>query len=75
MPVLAQENDFTTAGLGHILFGFSAAYAAGQFTLGVMADLVGARFTVPAGMAVSALATATMGFPEFGGLAVWIADC
>jgi sugar phosphate permease len=62
MPILSEDNGITIADLGEIIFGFSAAYAAGQFVMGILADLLGARFTVPAGMIVSALAVALMGF-------------
>jgi OPA family glycerol-3-phosphate transporter-like MFS transporter len=50
MPILSRQMGLSNATLGEILFGLSAAYAVGQFSMGILADLVGARWTVPAGM-------------------------
>lgn len=61
MPFLQTEQGYTRESLAHILFLYSAAYAAGQFVMGHMADRFGARLTVTAGAIGSAVASALTG--------------
>jgi sugar phosphate permease len=61
MPVFASQG-LSKSQLAMVILAFSVTYCIGQFQMGAMADRVGPRITVTAGMAVSAVATALLGF-------------
>lgn len=61
MPLLERDLGFTALDLANVVLGFSAAYSAGQFLIGRLADRYGPRAVVTTGMLGAALATAACG--------------
>jgi sugar phosphate permease len=61
MPMMARSSHYGNFDLAQLVFVFSAAYATGQFTAGVLGDRFGGRFTGVLGGLVSAACTAGMG--------------
>ncbi len=62
LPLFQRDHLYTTYQSAHLVLVFSIAYCIGQFVMGSLADRLGGRFVVLAGMVVSASVTATMGF-------------
>lgn len=60
MPFLKAEAGYSSEALANVLFVYSLAYAVGQWTMGVLADRVGARWTVAGGAMVSAFSSASI---------------
>src|SRR6185295_3792787 len=70
MPYLKSEAGLSSTDLANALFVYGVAYAAGQFLNGRLADRVGARMVVTAGMLISAAASAFMAWPAWVGIPV-----
>src|SRR5262245_49462169 len=68
MPLLSRELAFSKDALANLIFLYSLAYACGQFVAGSLADALGARRVVAAGMVLSAASTLAMA----GSHALWI---
>lgn len=62
MPLLERDLGYSNFQLAHIIFGYSLFYSLGQFCFGPLADRFGSRITVSAGLLLSIVATALMGF-------------
>jgi OPA family sugar phosphate sensor protein UhpC-like MFS transporter len=73
MPLLSSDLGYSTDNLAELIFVFSATYAVGQFTSGMLADRLGAKRIVAWGMVASALCSASMaGAGWAGALAFWL---
>ena len=66
LPLFQRDHLYTTYQSAQLVLVFSIAYCIGQFVMGSLADRLGGRFVVLAGM-VSASVTATMGFSHHSG--------
>jgi sugar phosphate permease len=62
IPLLVGMHGLSKADLANAVAVYSFAYAAGQFTMGSLADQFGSRAVVSAGLFVSVAATLAMGF-------------
>ncbi len=63
MPFLKSERGYSSESLAHVLFFYSLAYSLGQFTMGHLADRLGARLVVTVGALGSAIASALTASP------------
>ena len=61
MPLLTRDLGYTKGDFADILFFYSLFYALGQFYSGFLADRLGPRFVVGAGLLLSAFANLVMG--------------
>jgi OPA family sugar phosphate sensor protein UhpC-like MFS transporter len=61
MPLLTRDLGYSNESLANVIFVYSAAYASGQFAMGLLSDRFGARRVVSIGMFTSAACTAAMG--------------
>ena len=61
MPLLSRDLHFSKDDLAQLIFLYSLSYACGQFAAGSLADALGARPVVAAGMILSAVCTFAMG--------------
>ena len=62
------DTGIDREGLGKIDTSFAAAYAVGQFVWGFVADSIGARRVIAAGMLVSAAVSIALGFSSSFGV-------
>ena len=62
MPLLERDLGFTNLQLANVVFGYSLLYALGQFASGVLADRLGPRRVVGAGLFLAIVSNIAMGF-------------
>lgn len=60
MPLLSRDLHFSKDDLADLVFFYGLAYACGQFVSGTLADRLGAKRVVAAGMVLSAASTFAM---------------
>ena len=62
LPALHSTTSFTDLQLANIVFGYSLLYAVGQFGFGLLADFVGAKRVVGAGLLAVIASNLLLGF-------------
>jgi MFS transporter, OPA family, sugar phosphate sensor protein UhpC len=62
MPLIEKDLGYSNLQLANVIFFYSLLYSAGQFCFGPLADRLGGRITVTAGLLVSIAVNLLMGF-------------